>query len=204
MDELTIEQKAKAYDEALEKAKENYDVAQNLCNGSQIGVECFKNTLTNIFPELKESDGEIIRKMCIKYLDRAYQHCSFADDMKNIEKCIAWLETQKNIADKEYVFRPLAGDTIEKAVGRAVKLDGKVVLAFNGAYIPVCNKTKDEIVAEYYDWIKKQGEQKQLYIRFGEIPTDEKSKIYQGEIEVGTEMGFLFIRLLKQVKEILF
>ena len=36
-------------------------------------------------------------------------------------------------------------------------------------------------------WLEKQGEQ--LYIRFGEISTDEKSKIYQGEIEVGTENG---------------
>jgi hypothetical protein len=36
-------------------------------------------------------------------------------------------------------------------------------------------------------WLEKQG--KQLYIRFGEIPTDEKSKIYRGEIEVGTENG---------------
>ena len=39
------------------------------------------------------------------------------------------------------------------------------------------------------DWLEKQGEQEQLYIRFGEIPTDEKSKIYQGEIEVGIENG---------------
>lgn len=37
--------------------------------------------------------------------------------------------------------------------------------------------------------LKKQGEQEELYIRFGEIPTDEKSKIYNGEIEVGTENG---------------
>lgn len=41
----------------------------------------------------------------------------------------------------------------------------------------------------WIDWLEKQGEQKQLYIRFGEIPTDEKSKIYRGEIEVGTENG---------------
>lgn len=34
-----------------------------------------------------------------------------------------------------------------------------------------------------------EKQEKQLYIRFGEIPTDEKSKIYQGEMEVGTENG---------------
>lgn len=38
-------------------------------------------------------------------------------------------------------------------------------------------------------WLEKQDEQEQLYIRFGEIPTDEKSKIYRGEIEVGIENG---------------
>lgn len=37
--------------------------------------------------------------------------------------------------------------------------------------------------------LEKQGGQEQLYIRFGEIPTDEKSKIYQGDIEVSTENG---------------
>lgn len=45
--------------------------------------------------------------------------------------------------------------------------------------------SKSDVLA----WLEKQGEQKQLYIRFGEIPTDEKSKIYRGEIEVGTENG---------------
>ena len=44
-------------------------------------------------------------------------------------------------------------------------------------------------VADIIAWLERQGEQKQLYIRFGEIPTDEKSKIYRGEIEVGTENG---------------
>lgn len=38
-------------------------------------------------------------------------------------------------------------------------------------------------------WLEKQSKQEQLYIRFGEIPTGEKSKIYQGEVEVGTENG---------------
>ena len=42
---------------------------------------------------------------------------------------------------------------------------------------------------EYIAYLKKQGKQEQLYIRFGEIPTDEKSKIYQGEVEVGRENG---------------
>ena len=34
---MTQEEKAKAYDEALEIAKKNYVTAQDLCEGSQIG-----------------------------------------------------------------------------------------------------------------------------------------------------------------------
>lgn len=54
MKDLTIEQKAKRYDEALEIAKKNYITAQDLCNASQISLECFKNTLEHIFPEFKD------------------------------------------------------------------------------------------------------------------------------------------------------
>lgn len=51
------------------------------------------------------------------------------------------------------------------------------------------NAMFDRLHRYYCKYIEKQGEQEQLYIRFGEIPTDEKSKIFQGEIEVGTENG---------------
>ena len=46
-----------------------------------------------------------------------------------------------------------------------------------------------EQFSERMAWLEKQGKEGQLYIRFGEIPTDEKSKIYRGEIEVGIENG---------------
>lgn len=81
----------------------------------------------------------------------------YHDKLPERDKWLAWLEKQNNTSDKEYVFRPLAGDTIEKAAEKAVELDGKVVLAFNGAYISVGNKTKDEIVVEYHNWVKKQS-----------------------------------------------
>lgn len=56
----------KRYKEALERAKKNYKTAQDyLCEGSRIGVECLKNTLTTIFPELKEYEDERIRTLLI-------------------------------------------------------------------------------------------------------------------------------------------
>lgn len=89
MKELTIEQKAKRYDEALEIAKKNYITAQDLCNASQISLECFKNTLEHIFPEFKESEDERIRKELIEWMkdfpDMTWR-CLSKEDI------IAWLE----------------------------------------------------------------------------------------------------------------
>ena len=134
----------KKFKEALERAKVAHkDEDRHL-----------KATLERIFPELKESEDEKMRKSIIY----ALRNGGFYSKDKT-DEAIAWLEKQKDACDREYVFRPLAGDTIEKAAEKAVKLDGKVVLAFNGAYIPVGNKTKDKIVAEYHDCVKKQGEQ---------------------------------------------
>ena len=52
------------------------------------------------------------------------------------------------LEEKELLFQDLCD-----------RLPYQVKVSVNGAYIPISNKTKDEIVAEYYDWIKKQSEQ---------------------------------------------
>ena len=74
----------------------------------------------------------------------------------------------------------------------AHKYEGKMCVS-NGECEDIENAFRnamwDRLHRYYCKYIEKQGEQEQLYIRFGEIPTDEKSKIYQGEIEVGTENG---------------
>lgn len=81
------------YEMALERAKKNYDVAQDLCNGSQIGVERFKNTLTNIFPELGESEYERIRKRLIDLIYKVYAFTNYITCVE-YENIIAWLEKQ--------------------------------------------------------------------------------------------------------------
>ena len=76
------------YKEALERTK-------SWVRGEH--PECFseaQKAAEFIFPELKESEDERIREMCMRYLDREYQHCP--SDRKNIEKCIAWLEKRCN------------------------------------------------------------------------------------------------------------
>ena len=55
MKELTIEQKAKAYDEAIKRARELYNSEET---SADVEIAC-----ENIFPELiKESEDERVRK----------------------------------------------------------------------------------------------------------------------------------------------
>ena len=61
MKELTIEQKVRAYDEALKEASVVY-------KGED---KHFKATLERIFPELKESEDERIRKELTEFLRKA-------------------------------------------------------------------------------------------------------------------------------------
>lgn len=84
MKELSTEQKAKAYDEALERMK-------SWVKGEY--PECFteaQKAAEFIFPELKESEDERIRKDIIRVLKG---EISFVSEKEN-EKFIAWLEKQ--------------------------------------------------------------------------------------------------------------
>ena len=84
MKELSTEQKAKAYDEALE-------VAQRFYNNS---VAITKKGLEDIFPKLKESEDEKIRKFLIQMAQNGH---GGNKDWWN--KCITWLEKQGQIKD---------------------------------------------------------------------------------------------------------
>lgn len=79
MKELSIKEKAKAYDKVREK----------------IAVRFGTNAAEEIFSEFEESEDERIRKNCIKYLNWEYQHCPLDEDKMKIEKCIVWLEKQE-------------------------------------------------------------------------------------------------------------
>ena len=88
MKELSIEEKAKAYDEAIEKARIWKDKS---------GMPKDKQgILDDIFPELKENEDERIRKALIDYFDDANK----ADENPlqsygvHTDKAIAWLEKQ--------------------------------------------------------------------------------------------------------------
>ena len=79
---MTQEEKAKAYDEALEKARQYLGAAYPIA---------YANLVKEIFPELAESKDEKIRKNCIHFLEFQKQHHAATFE---IEECIAWLEKQ--------------------------------------------------------------------------------------------------------------
>ena len=82
MKELSTEEKAKAYDEAIERAKK----LQKTCNSTAVVGWC-----EYIFPQLKESEDEKIRKALLRWL-QSNSYTSIAGiQIKNV---IAWFEKQ--------------------------------------------------------------------------------------------------------------
>ena len=87
---MNIEEKAKAYDEALERAR----ALRNEAIEKEYVVDYIKDYET-IFPELRESDDERIRKEIISAL-------KFANDGGVYDKHIAYLEKQKEQKPAEW------------------------------------------------------------------------------------------------------
>lgn len=100
MKELSVEEKAQKYNEALERAKSV--IEQNPL------MEYLKKGIEYIFPELKEREGERIRKELIEYLKERKSCESYGQYVVRYDRWIAWLEKQGEHAnflkkDKWYV-----------------------------------------------------------------------------------------------------
>ena len=89
---MTQEQKAKAYDEALERAKKVHKYSSDIAEIKR---------MEEIFPELLESEDERIKKELISFLQ--LPHPQFVGKRKQ-EKWIAWLEKQ---GEKEFTFKSI-------------------------------------------------------------------------------------------------
>lgn len=189
---MTIEDKAQAYDTAIRKAQDIFHTSEFV-------------KITDLFPELAESEDERIRKTlsvlvqnaiypgliteedskkCLAYLEKQKErgpltkeeeytlHCiiEYLDDETCPSEWISLLHgiyclpygKQKESAEKEYVFRPLGGTDITVAAEQAIKRANegeRLVLAFNGAYIPVLKGYDvNEIVDIYNTFVEKKKE----------------------------------------------
>lgn len=148
--------------------------------------------LENILFELCEPEDERIRKEIIYHI----QHCDDTIDEATEKRMVAWLEKQKGVTNREYVFRPTAGSEISDAAKKAVKKQKSgenIVLAFNGVYIAVDGKSPDEIVNEYCDAIiEKQMNQFWKNKIYGDYPEsmfsdDQESKITKTDDQIPTD-----------------
>ena len=93
MKELTIEQKAQRFDEAIEIAKEinNEHKAQPF------------DVMLRVFPELAESKDERIRKELIKGIFKTRPNTPFLDTNITREDALVWLEKQSEQKTAEKV-----------------------------------------------------------------------------------------------------
>lgn len=140
-------------------------------------------------------EDERIRKELLEHCkNQAEPYIQTGNKYPQIQSWIDWLEKQKDcikLSDSAYTSNK---DVIEFADKYSHAVWENLMDKFKKIenYSIGCNDVSDIVlnaIINTYNWLEKQSKQKQLYIRFGEIPTDEKSKIYRGEIEVGTENG---------------
>lgn len=87
---MTQEEKAKAYDEALERARKLYNDAK--ANEYKSDMEDYEY----IFPELAESEDERIRKRLIEYFEGFRMgNAEVKWEGLNVQEVLVWLEKQK-------------------------------------------------------------------------------------------------------------
>jgi hypothetical protein len=100
---MTTEQKAKAYDEALERAKEL------IAKWSGKNKDFYIEDYSYIFPELAESEDERIRKSLIDALktSKTVGELKFVFPEPTREECIAYLEKQKEQKPELYYDKEL-------------------------------------------------------------------------------------------------
>ncbi len=142
MKELTIEEKAKAYDKATKIIKANLDALNDITEMGEkvVNIQSIKNCFYGAFPELKESEDEQSKKWILEYLYDGLRKSDeqFKDQFKG---AIAWLKKQKSVS--EIVER------YKKSWYNEGKIDGK--------YEGITDDVKYQ--QGWHDALEKQSEQ---------------------------------------------
>lgn len=152
MEELTLEQKAAAYDVAIEELRNAfYNDNNRMCEEYRQAVI---KVIEPIFPELKESEDEMIRKRLIRFVT------NYMGDIGKKE-CLDWLKKQNsNIddANKEYWrgYREGKQEVIDKYAELKDTEDEKVRKWFsNWAHQIDWSKVSYITKEQALDWLEK-------------------------------------------------
>lgn len=150
---MTIQKKAKAYDEALERARKLYNSEET---SADVEIAC-----ENIFPELKESEDEKIRKWLITQLELKSGIHNPRDLELMILKSIAWLEKQD---EKDKLIKELGEykvkyiqEVLEKHTNNISNKDDERLREATIAFLTDFAEQGYENAAECIDWIEKQS-----------------------------------------------
>ena len=111
---MTQEEKAKAYDEAIKRVE---DIKTGKCETTFIFTE---GLFDYIFPELKESEDEQIRKELTKHLKEGVEGYMPAGDSSDYRRWLDWLEKQGKSSDQihywtEEEIEPIISDYLRGA-----------------------------------------------------------------------------------------
>lgn len=149
---MDYKEKAKRYDDAIERARIWKDKS---------GMPKDKQgILDDIFPELKESEDERIRKIITLCLNE----CVHSDIIRDYEKddAIAWLEKQ---ADKGKLIQELGEykvkytqEVLEKYINGMSNEDDERLRKTTIAFLKDFAEQGYENAVECIDWLEKQGE----------------------------------------------
>jgi len=136
---MTIEEKAKAYDDMLFKTRCLYNSMK------KYGVEASCSDILLICPELSESDNDRIRKTLIEELSA----CNTVGELKfrlpqpTRDECIAWLEKHE---EYKWYSNVLPDDSLTDEL-----MLKKLISLINWSGTPWPSSDKDKIIA----WLEK-------------------------------------------------
>ena len=181
MKELSFEQKAKAYDELFVKAKQIYNKENDVL---------ILHTIEDLFPELKESDDERIRKALIRF----HKSTIDIDGIKG-EDILAWLEKQdkqKPTDEVEPKFK--RGDRVRnKKSGLEQTLGSCIKDVYEGAF-PFRIKDQDdwELVEQKLTWSEEDERICQCLIHEQEKALDDVRNDKYGHSEIISDLKEMY------------
>lgn len=180
----SIEEKARAYDIALDKIK------RLLGSGSN----CSREELEYVFPELAESDDERIRKGLIELVQGIYMGCCTEEACKERDMFLAWLEKQsKNNMGISEATKQKLEDGLNKALEKETPESWNKFLDEQGEQKPI-----DKIVE------KARTEKQRVLL----TETDGSANIdwdcrSLDDVKILLKCGLEFIRTIESDKQIL-
>ena len=195
----------KKYKEALERAREEW--TNNLDNA----YSNYRERLEIIFPELKESEDERIRKWIIDDIryNMNNEPLNNSEYKKKAEKAIAWLEKQAE--QKEYTFKSLPRllemiEPTERAKAYCQKLIDALIkegYATDAKIVGECLKQMNGEKVALATMDENQGEQQQKWTEEDDYYRDNLIKwLNCGAVRVDLRKDFIdWLNSLKQRME---